>query len=141
MKNTHRELTEDFMRVWGQVKANLMDMADAQGLTFQQTSALYVIREQGSLPMNALATWLRCDASNVTGIVDRLVHQGLVERREDAEDRRAKVLSLTDKGSGLINTLAESLPHKMGFDRLDDNECRLLSAILAKLPSRATLPK
>ncbi len=48
--------------------------------------------------MSALAERLVCDASNVTGIVDRLEARGLIERREASRDRRLKMLALTEHG-------------------------------------------
>jgi MarR family transcriptional regulator, organic hydroperoxide resistance regulator len=43
--------------------------------------------------------------SNVTGIIDRLVEQGLVSRMENPEDRRMLILQLTHKGENLIGKL------------------------------------
>jgi DNA-binding MarR family transcriptional regulator len=51
------------------------------------------------MPMSALAERLFCDASNVTGIVDRLEARGLVERRAYEGDRRVKALTLTQAGA------------------------------------------
>ncbi len=48
--------------------------------------------------MYQLAGALSCDRSNVTGIIDRLEDQGLVEREVDADDRRVKNLVLTPAG-------------------------------------------
>jgi DNA-binding MarR family transcriptional regulator len=43
----------------------------------------------------------------VTGIVDRLVEQGLVSRRENPENRRMSVLQPTEKGEALLASLRE----------------------------------
>lgn len=53
----------------------------------------------GPQPMSALAGYLSCDASNVTGLVDRLETRGLVERRNAEHDRRVKLLCLTEAGA------------------------------------------
>ena len=50
------------------------------------------------LPMNDLAVALHCDASNVTGLVDRLEARGLVARQPGERDRRVKELVLTPEG-------------------------------------------
>lgn len=55
-------------------------------------------REQG-MTMTALSRQLIVSNGNVTGIVDRLVADGLVMRRTDAEDRRATFVVLTREGS------------------------------------------
>ena len=44
--------------------------------------------------MSSLAELLVCDASNITGIADRLEARGLVERRSVGADRRVKTLAL-----------------------------------------------
>jgi DNA-binding MarR family transcriptional regulator len=59
----------------------------------------------GPQPMSTLAGYLSCDASNVTGLVDRLEARGLVERRSAEHDRRVKLLALTDAGRELRRRL------------------------------------
>lgn len=61
------------------------------------------------LPMSALAERLFCDASNVTGMVDRLETRGLLERREDPRDRRVKRIALTDEGAAVRERVLERL--------------------------------
>ena len=68
---------------------------------YQQIAALKTLHERGAIPMSELAGSLRCDTSNVTGIVDRLEQRGLVERRNDASDRRVRLLELTERGAEL----------------------------------------
>jgi len=64
-----------------------------------QAKALHYVADAGPVPMGDLACRLRCDASNVTGIVDRLEQRGLVERRTAPADRRVKTLVVTPRGS------------------------------------------
>ena len=71
------------------------------GLTFAQAHALRLLDPERPLPMSSLAERLFCDASNVTGIADRLEARGLVERRTAEADRRVKALTLTDDGVAL----------------------------------------
>ena len=68
------------------------------GLTFPQAHALRLLDPDRPLPMSAIAERLVCDASNVTGIADRLEARGYVERRSAEGDRRIKVLALTPAG-------------------------------------------
>jgi DNA-binding MarR family transcriptional regulator len=51
---------------------------------------------------------LRVTPSNVTGIVDRLVEQGLVNRTQNPEDRREMTLQTTDEGRALVSNLREA---------------------------------
>ena len=59
---------------------------------------LYSLEPGAAKPMSALAESLFCDASNVTGIVDRLTARELIERRDDPRDRRVKLVALTEEG-------------------------------------------
>ena len=77
------------------------------GLTFAQAHALRLIDPERPLPMSALAERLFCDASNVTGIADRLEARGLVERRAGEGDRRVKTLALTAAGADLRDRVYE----------------------------------
>ncbi|CAM3980162.1 MarR family transcriptional regulator [Corallococcus sp. ZKHCc1 1396] len=67
----------------------------------------HVLRQlgEGALAMSTLATYLSCDASNVTGLVDRLEARKLVERRSSEQDRRVKMLVLTEAGAELRGRL------------------------------------
>jgi MarR family transcriptional regulator, organic hydroperoxide resistance regulator len=77
------------------------------GLTFTQAHALRLLEPDAPLPMRSLAELLVCDASNVTGVADRLEARGLVERRSDAHDRRVKVLAITPRGAELRERVLE----------------------------------
>jgi len=66
-----------------------------------QCHVLHLIEPGRPLPMGRLAETLSCDASNVTGLVDRLESRGLVRRQHSPEDRRVKVLQLTATGTRL----------------------------------------
>ncbi|MGA4842224.1 MarR family winged helix-turn-helix transcriptional regulator [Streptomyces sp. G45] len=65
------------------------------------------------MPMRRIAQKLKCEPSNVTGIVDRLEARGLVERRPDPDDRRVKLAAPTEEGHATARSLRESL----GFAR------------------------
>jgi MarR family transcriptional regulator, organic hydroperoxide resistance regulator len=66
-----------------------------------QCHVLHLLEPGRPMPMGRLAQTLACDASNVTGLVDRLESRGLVQRRASTDDRRVKVLDLTPTGSRL----------------------------------------
>jgi len=84
--------------------------------------------------MGRLAEALACDASNVTGLVDRLEQRGLVRRRSSGEDRRVKVLELTPAGARLRSTVLERMTQPPDiFERLSPDEQRALVRILKRL--------
>jgi DNA-binding MarR family transcriptional regulator len=55
--------------------------------------------------MNMLAVRLGCDASNVTGLVDRLSRRGLLVRRQSDDDRRVRWIELTGEGKLILERL------------------------------------
>jgi DNA-binding MarR family transcriptional regulator len=72
-----------------------------------QLKALLLISEE-EIRMRELARKLGGSFSNATVLVDRLVERGLVERRDDPEDRRVVLVRVTEKGQHLIEQLATS---------------------------------
>ena len=59
--------------------------------------------------MTSLAAELRCDASNVTWLADRLEERGFVARQSDPHDRRVKTLALTPRGRDVRGKISEQL--------------------------------
>jgi DNA-binding MarR family transcriptional regulator len=76
-------------------------------LTIAQLKSLFFISNQGSAAMGKLAATLGVTPTNTTGIVDRLVKQGLLSRTENPENRRMLLLRATDKGEELVAKLRE----------------------------------
>ena len=60
---------------------------------------LYLLEPGVEVPMSRVAEQCGCDASNITGIVDRMESRGLIERRDSPRDRRVKLIALTDEGA------------------------------------------
>jgi len=74
-----------------------------------QCHVLHLIEPDRPLPMSRLADTLSCDASNVTGLIDRLESRGLVRRAPSPDDRRVKVIQLTPAGTRLRSQLLKQL--------------------------------
>lgn len=64
-------------------------------LGFSHFKSLLVLRAKGTLSVNELAEQLTLSVAATGRAVDKLVQLGLVDRREDASDRRVKRVSLT----------------------------------------------
>src|SRR6266550_3915194 len=80
------------MRFFFAQRAHLPASGAEFDLSPAQCHVLHLIRPGRPLPMSHLADTLSCDASNVTGLIDRLESRGLVHRQASARDRRVKVL-------------------------------------------------
>jgi DNA-binding MarR family transcriptional regulator len=90
-------------------KHGLMNIAEKHNLTVMQMYTLCLLESDNSIPMNSLSSMLNCDASNVTGLVDKLFHHKYIKREENPHDRRAKMITLTPKGVKLCEKIALSL--------------------------------
>lgn len=107
------------------------------GLHPVQALALRYLEPGEPRPMSALAGLLRCDASNVTNIADRLESAGLVERRPAEQDRRVKTLVLTARGAAVRARVAEVWGRPpAGFAALPPEDLEVLQRILARALDR-----
>jgi DNA-binding MarR family transcriptional regulator len=88
--------------------ADYEEAAAEHALTGAQARLLSLLSLE-PLPMRRLARKLRCEPSNVTGIMDRLETRGLVERRPDPGDRRVKVAAVTAEGRRVARSMRGSL--------------------------------
>ena len=103
------------------------------GLSFSQAHALRLLDPDEPMPMSALADRLFCDASNVTGIADRLESRGLVRRESLAGDRRVKALTITPEGMTLRAQVMELMSQPPdAIAALSDADQRALRDILAR---------
>lgn len=82
-------------------------------MTIAQLKSLFFIAAKGKTNFKKLADALDVTPPNITGIIDRLVEQGLVSRIESTEDRRVMLLQMTEKGVKLVNKLQEHRFHQM----------------------------
>jgi DNA-binding MarR family transcriptional regulator len=108
------EVTELLFELMQTQKRLFHALAKEHGLSPQQAATLHHLTPDEGMPMSAIAELLVCDASNVTGIVDKLEARGFAKRGQ-AEDRRVKVLTLTDAGDQLRRTMRERLMTPPGW--------------------------
>jgi DNA-binding MarR family transcriptional regulator len=134
MNISSEQVCQDLLGIIGRVKTSLAGLSEKYDLTIMQVHALYAI-SQGDITMGKVAATLHCDASNVTGIVDRLVAAHLITRQEGALDRRTKTLELTARGHAAIDDIYSKLPHALGCSRLTSAERATLHEIVGKLTS------
>ncbi|HEX6968437.1 MAG TPA: MarR family transcriptional regulator [Micromonosporaceae bacterium] len=109
-------------------------------LTLPQLKMLILISLRPGAAGQEISRLLGVSLATVTGIVDRLVAQHLVFRREDPRDRRIRRIELTPSGQELIDQLltagAERLRHLL--DRLTVDQLRIVeqaSTLLARAAS------
>lgn len=115
-------------------KYAIVEIAERHRITMMQAMTLCLLEPGQSVPMKSLSGFMSCDPSNVTGIVEQLVSEGLVERKESTRDRRVKTVTITAKGLNLRDkflevTTSTRLPH---LDALTESETDQLITILEK---------
>lgn len=89
---------------------------DGMDLTYNQYKTLLTIAGRPQCSLRDLARELEVAMSSASEMVDRLVGQGLIDRAQDAEDRRQLLLRLTPQGKALIGDLQRGILR--GYDRL-----------------------
>src|SRR5207245_11230712 len=87
-------------------RADLPVLASEFELSPAQCHVLHLIEPDRPVPMGRIAEALACDASNVTGLIDRLESGGLVQRQPSSEGRRVKGVQLPRAGSRTRGALA-----------------------------------
>ncbi|WP_030515055.1 MarR family winged helix-turn-helix transcriptional regulator [Nocardia sp. NRRL WC-3656] len=104
--------------------------AASENLTASQGKTLTVLR-RGPAAMRTLAEILACDASNVTGIIDRLEKRGLVRREASASDRRVTNLVITSEGERAVDAIRATMHRtREGLSRLGDEDRAHLYTLL-----------
>ena len=108
------------------------------GLTLPQAHLLRYLTAGTLVKMNGLAGALDCDASNITGLVDKLEIRGLILRQPDAADRRVKMIAITPAGirfrARLLARLSQPSP---AVTRLSLSDKKTLHRIVKQMVAAA----
>jgi DNA-binding MarR family transcriptional regulator len=112
----------------------------AHGLSMWAYIVLLALGEEPLRSQNALAQAIGADKTRIIGVLDGLQERGLIERRPDPGDRRARLLSLTPEGRRLRDSTRAGIRQRE--DRLlarlpDDDRTAFLRAmrVLSALPA------
>ena len=81
--------------------AHSLAVADAK-VTLPQLRVLVMVKDSGPLNMSSVAEGLGVNPPNASRTCDRLVREGLLDRRDDPSDRRNVALTLTPAGRRLV---------------------------------------
>ena len=110
-----------------------------RGLTLARAEIIWQLRLDGPSTQRALSRALRVTPRNITGLVDGLEADGIVARKSHPTDRRATIVSLTDKGNALARTLDRDQDQfaRELFGEVSTNDLasftRVLERVLARL--------
>ncbi|MBN6054925.1 MarR family transcriptional regulator [Nonomuraea sp. RK-328] len=129
-----RRITET-QRGLGRAFARHQSPLFTSNLTMRQLKVVMVLAVHGSASGQELAHDLGVGLGTVTGIVDRLVAQGLVSRHEDPHDRRVRRVELTAEGAALIERIQDDgIQHyRRILEHLDTDTLRALDMVVHRI--------
>ena len=109
------------------------------GIGYSDFAVLEMLLHKGPSAVNAIGAKVGLTSGSMTSAADRLERKGLVERRGHPEDRRARILHLTEAGHELIS--CAFAVHEQAMERatsgLTAEEREQVAALLKKLGRRA----
>ncbi len=117
------------------------DKLEEQGINVSPEQAITInaVASAGELRQGELMSlsYLASEKSKVSRVVQGLVVDGLIDRRDDVHDRRSKILTLTEKGQALADKLlqAEQFNGELVSSLLSQQESALLQSTLKKVVS------
>ena len=89
--------------------AIFMQETEAFGVTPVQYAALQAVGHQPGMDQRTLARTIGFDTSTIAGVIDRLEARGLMQRNASAQDRRVRLLTLTEAGVALLAALVPAM--------------------------------
>ena len=109
----NREQFTGALREWAEVfmstsMGTFLQFAKDQGLSVPQIGVLFHINSRGTCGVSDIGDDTGVTSAAASQMLDRLVQNGLVERREDPDDRRAKQIVLTERGHRVVRGSQEA---------------------------------
>jgi MarR family transcriptional regulator for hemolysin len=116
------------------LRRDFADCAGELGLALAEAQALWVLSVRESLTTSDLARALQIDPANASALGSRLERRGLAVRATDGEDRRRRLISLTQPGREAKRTLAERVGERRPtFSALSDEELVAFRDLLLRM--------
>lgn len=133
-----QEAVLNLLRTSDQIQNRLGKLFREYGLTSSQYNVLRILRGEGKpLPSLEIANRTIQVVPAITGLIDRLEKQGLVERERSEEDRRVVYVSITEKAKKILKKIDKPLMqmHEESFQNCNKKEMSELIYLLEKLRS------
>lgn len=127
LPKVHRTAHRDIVRV-------ALDSLE-EGLTRYHVEIIKVLDDYGTLHVAEIGEILLVAKPQMTRLIDELISLGMVERQSDTEDRRKINISLTDKGSRVLEKFLAAIRDRLRarLSCLNDEDLEYLSHCLVKL--------
>jgi len=133
-------LARRFYQICVTLSADSVAAADLTPLQFAVLACLNKKNGEPGIDQNGLAARLGVERSHVSLLVEELGKRGLVERRVNGTDRRARILRLTPKGDGVFDRLRgkNTAANARVLDPLTAKERELLFDLLIRVIKQNT---
>jgi DNA-binding MarR family transcriptional regulator len=121
----------------GEIRRRLRESYDVTLPRFDLMAQLD--KNPAGMTLGELSSRMMVSAGNVTGLVERLVGDGLIDRRAAPKDRRAQIVSLTAEGRRTFRSMARTHENWIAqiFEGLSPSEIESLMRLLAKTKASA----
>ena len=129
----YEALGEFFQRVFSLAESSSMDRMIELDVSFTQARTMFLLAHtDGPLAINAIATQLGLSVAATGRTIDQLVKLGIVERQENPDDRRVKLVSLSPTGFEVADQQIEQKRQAVRkfVDRLSATEAENLTQAL-----------
>jgi DNA-binding MarR family transcriptional regulator len=100
-------------------------------MTMSQYRMLHRLHVKGPQKVSELAEFMDITSGGVTGVTDKLMVNGYVDRKRDEEDRRVVYIEITDKGKDMVQLMKERQGETISafFETLPEEDLNHLNRI------------
>lgn len=137
--NTQTEINMQTLRALNRCSQSIhkkeLSIIKESGLTASQFEVLEVLYDLGDLRICDIIEKIMATGGNMTVVIDNLAKDGLVTQSVDPQDKRVKLIRISEKGISLMDTLIPYYLNNINsiFEKLSEAEKETLRKILIKL--------
>jgi len=132
------DILQTVVELYAENRRITKELAARASLTGPQLTVVKMLEQMGDLSLSELSDAIRAQNSTVTGIVDRMEREEVVERVRSTDDRRVVRIHLTEKG----RRLAKEIPidpislFRSAVECLTNEEARAAAKLLQKITTK-----
>jgi DNA-binding MarR family transcriptional regulator len=133
--NLDDEVVAALRRIARAIDLHSRDLLHQCGLTAPQLLTMRALVRMEPVAVTALATAVSVSQATMTGILDRLEHQGFIVRKRDQSDRRNMLVSSTDSAAKFLETAPSILQDRFSgeLSKLEPAEQKAMLATLERI--------
>ena len=136
VKNKHDDIGYLIHQIDNRIKTNIDNHFKVHDLTFSQSQVLHLLEKNGgSMSQKQLQTQMNVSHPTMVGLVQRLESNRFVTTETDSQDRRNKIVIITEEATNFKNEMIRSREklHKAMFSSFSENEKDTLKELLNRI--------